>query len=317
LPKVLRQQAGVAYVHQIVNPTKESFMKLRLIALAAALAVAGAAQAKIANSRDNGNASSGDLFASLVSVSNTASFTVDLGLRLDQFVSAIGPTQLGIKLVWDLNDSSFTDMSVVSTGLAALIQPLNYGTVFNTFAAPAVIGASDLRFDVKAMDGLPTFLPAAGLNRYLTTSNAPSITANNGQVFAMDNVDIYPNAANLDTTNSTHGDSFATAGANMQDNGDAFNVYFVNGSANNWKGATSFQSPGSIADPLNFFFLTNSSSTAAQQASVTTFAGQWHFDAATAQLSYAAPVPEAETWAMLLAGLGIMGAVVRRRNKRS
>ncbi len=292
-------------------------MKLRLIALAAALAVAGAAQAKIADSNDNGNASSGDLFASLVSVSNTASFTVDLGLRLDQFVSAIGPMQLGIKLVWDLNDSSFTDMSVVSTGLAALMQPLNYGTVFNTFATDAVIGASDLRFDVKAMDGLPAAFAGAGMNRYLTTSFATSISASNGHVFAMDNVDIYPTAANGDTTNSTHGDSFTTAGANMQDNGDAFNVYFVNGSANNWKGAVSFQSPGSIADPLNFFFLTNTSSVAAQQASVTTFAGQWHFDAATAQLSYAAPVPEAETWAMLLAGLGIMGAVVRRRNKRS
>lgn len=293
-------------------------MKRKLIVLAAVLASAGVAQAKIADSNDNGSSSSGDLFASLVSVTNTASFTVDLGVRLDQFISLVAPAQSGVKLVWNLQNSSFTDMSVVPTGLAAVMQPLNYGSVYNNFATPGVIGASDLRFDVKAMDGLPAAFAAAGQNRYLSTSTAAAITATNGQVFAMDNVDIYPTAANGDATNSTHGNSFASAGANMQDDGDAFNVYFVNGSADNWKGATSFTSPGSVANPLNFYLLTNTSATAASQASVTPYAGQWQFNAGNAQLSYiaAAPVPEAETWAMLLAGLGVMGTVVRRRSKQ-
>lgn len=290
-------------------------MKFKLIALAGMLAAAGAAQAKIANSSNNGNALSGDMFASFVSVSNSASFTVDLGVRLDQFVSIIAPTQTGVNLVWDLNDSTFIDKSLVSTGLANVMQTLNYGSVFDTFAAGGVGSAPDLKYDVKAMDGLPIAFAGAGANRYLSTSEAGTITATNGQVFAMDNADVYVNAANLDATNSTHGASFDTAGANMQDNGDAFNVYFENGSGDQWKFATNFRTTGLTGAPLSFYALTNTSSVAANQAAVAKYAGQWQFDAGTAQLSYVAAVPEAETWAMLLAGLGVMGALARRRNK--
>lgn len=287
-------------------------MKLKLIALAAMLAASGAAQAKIADSNDNAP-NGGDLFASLVSKSNNASFTVDLGLTLDQFLSPALNT-LGVNLVWDLDASTFSDLSAVSTGLTT--QSINYGSVYTTFATPSVVGASDLKFDVKAMDGTPTFAPGAGTNRYLSTSFASSITATNGQVFNMDNVDVYPTAANADTTNSTHGTAFNTAGANMFDSGDATNVYFENGSKDNWNGATSFTSVGSTSGDLNFYFLTNSSSTAANPATITKYAGVWSFDSATAQLSYTtAPIPEAETYAMMLAGLGLVGFMVSRRRK--
>ncbi|MGB9128662.1 MAG: PEP-CTERM sorting domain-containing protein [Thiobacillus sp.] len=289
-------------------------MKLKLIALAAMLAATGVAQAKIADSNDN-SATSGDMFASLVSVSNNASFAVDLGLRLDQFTAAVAPTQLGVKLVWDLDGGTFSDLGSFSTGLAGQMQTLNYGSVYSTFATPSVVGASDLKFDVKAMDGTPTFTPGAGTNRYLSTSAANSITATNGQVFAMDNVDTYVIAANADATNSTHGAALNIAGANMFDAGDAANVYFQN-SGDNWKGATSFTSTGTASGDLNFYSLVNSSSTAANLATVVKYAGVWSFDAATAQLSYAtAPVPEAETYAMMLAGLGLVGFMVSRRRK--
>lgn len=299
-------------------------LKFKHIALAAALVATGAAQAKIADSNDNGNSFSGDMFASLVSVSNNASFTVDLGLRLDQFIATVAPTQLGVKLVWDLANSTFSDglaPGYASTGLAGQMQALNYGSIYTTFATPTVIGATDLKFDVKAMDGLPTSFAQAGQNRYLSTSVGNSITATNGQVFGMDNVDNYATAANGDLTNSTHGTDFNTAGANMYDAGDFSGVYFQN-SGDNWMGATSFTSTGAVSPTainggkLNFYFLTNTSTTAAAQAAVTKYAGQWSFDVASAQLSYVtAPVPEAETYAMLLAGLGLMGAIVRRRNK--
>jgi hypothetical protein len=41
--------------------------------------------------------------------------------------------------------------------------------------------------------------------------------------------------------------------------------------------------------------------------------GLWTLQGDT--LSYINPVPEAETYAMLLAGLGLMGAIIRRRRK--
>ena len=292
-------------------------MNLKLIALAAMLAASGVAQAKIADSNDNGNSSSGDMFASLVSVSNNASFTVDLGLRLDQFTAAPALVNAdGVKLVWDLDAGTFADLSAVSTGLGAQMQALNYGSVYTTFATPTVVGATDLKFDVKAMDGLPTSLPSVGTNRYLSTSAANSITATNGQVFGMDDVDTYVIAANADATNSTHGTAFNTAGANMFDAGDATNVYFQNGSKDNWNGKTSFTSTGAASGDLNFYFLSNTGTNTAAAASVTKYAGVWSFNAATAQLSYAtAPVPEAETYAMMLAGLGLVGFMVSRRRK--
>ena len=293
--------------------------KLNALVVATLLAASGVAQAKIADSNDNGNLSSGDMFASLVSVSNTTSYTVDLGLTLDQFTAAVAPTATGIKLVWDLDGGTFSDgvgAGYSSIGLAGQMQALNYGSVYTTFATPTVTGASDFKFDVKAMDGLPTSFPTTGQNRYLSTSAANSITATNGQVFAMDNVDVYPTAANGDTTNSTHGTTFNTAGANMFDPGDAQNVYFNNGSKDNWNGATSFTSVGAASGPLNFYFLTNSSTNTASAANVTKYSGVWSFDSATAQLSYAtAPVPEAETYAMMLAGVGLVGFMVSRRRK--
>jgi hypothetical protein len=300
-------------------------LKFKHIALAAALVATGAAQAKIADSNDNGNLSSGDMFASLVSVSNNASFTVDLGLRLDQFTAASTLVNAdGVKLVWDLDAGTFSDLSAVSTGLAGQMQTLNYGSVYTTFATPTVIGATDLKFDVKAMDSLYIGLAAtAGQVNYLSTSAATSITATNGQVTNMKNGDNYVTAANGDATNSTHGTAFNIAGANMFDAGDATNVYFQN-SGDNWQGATSFTSTGAVSPmainggELNFYFLSNSSTNAAHQATVTKYAGVWSFDVASAQLSYVtAPVPEAETYAMLLAGLGLMGAIVRRRSNKS
>lgn len=292
-------------------------MKLKLIALAAMLAASGVAQAKIADSNDYGTTFGGDMFASLVSVSNTASYAVDLGVTLDQFIAAVAPTATGIRLVWDLDGNNFSDLSTVSTGLGAQLQALNYGSVYSTFATPSVIGASDLKFDVKALDGLPTAFAGAGANRYLSTSAAASITATNSQVFGMDiSGDNYLTASNADVTNSTHGAAFNTAGANMFDAGDATNVYFQQSQGDNFAGAVSFSTTGGVNSSLNFYSLFNSSSTGASQATVTKYSGVWSFDSTTAQLSYAtAPVPEAETYAMMLAGLGLVGFMVSRRRK--
>ena len=287
-------------------------MKLKLIALAVMLA-AGTAHAKVGDSNDyapNG----GDMFVNVWSVSQNASATVDLGLTLDQWVAG-NMNADGIKLVWDLNGNTFTDMSAVASGIT-LTQTLTYGNVWDTFAQPSVTGAADLKFDIKAMDGTPTFSPAAGTNRYLSTSSAQSITATNGQVFSMDNWDVPLNASNIDTTNSTHGTELNVAGANMFDAGDNVNVSVLSG-GEQWKGAVSFNSASAAANAANFYFLTNSTAVAANQASVSKYTGKWSFNAATAELTYAtAPVPEAETYAMMLAGLGLVGFMAARRNRR-
>ena len=293
--------------------------KLNALVAAAMMVAAGTANAQIADSNDNTNElvnNSGDMFASVVSAKNTATFTVDLGLTLNQFVSAVAPTAKGVKLVWDMDAGTFSDLSSTATGLTGLVQPINYGTVYTTFATAAVVGSTDLKFDIKAMDGTPGLLAATGTNRYLSTSLADSITATNSQVFAMDNEDSYVVAANSDATNSTQGTSFGIAGANMFDAGDGANVYFES-TGDQWNGASTFSSVGNVGDLLNFYSLFNSSKTGSAQATVTQYSGVWSFDTATAQLSYTtAPVPEAETYAMMLAGLGLVGFMVSRRRNR-
>ena len=288
-------------------------MKLKLIALAVMLAATSTAQARIADSNETGR-TSGDMFVNVWSVSQNASTTVDLGLSLDQWIAG-NMNADGIKLVWNLNAGTFTDMSAVASGVA-LTQTINYGNVWSTFAQPSVTGAADLKFDVKAMDGTPTGLAGAGTNRYLSTSSANTISATNGQVFAMDNWDNLANASNNDTTNSTHGTDLNVAGANMFDLGDATNVN-VKAGGEQWQGAVSFNSASAAANAANFYFLANTSSNTAPQATVSKYTGKWSFNATTAELSYAtAPVPEAETYAMMLAGLGLVGFMAARRNRR-
>lgn len=288
-------------------------MKLKLIALAAMLAATGAAQAKVGDSNEVGR-TSGDLFANVWSVSQNASFTVDLGVTLDNWIAG-NMNADGVKLVWDFRNGSFTDMSDVASGVS-MYKTINYGNIWNTFATPGVAGAADLKFDIKAMDGTPINFPGVGANRYLSSSFANSITASNTQVFNMDNWDVTLNASNNDQTNSTHGTDFNVAGANMFDLGDNVNVNYQSG-GEQWKGATSFNSAGSVDGALNFYFLANATGNANAQASVSKYAGQWTFDAATAQLTYAtAPVPEAETYALMLAGLGLVGFMAARRRNR-
>ena len=288
-------------------------MKLKLIALAVMLAATSTAQARIADSNDRAP-NGGDMFVNIWSVSQNASATVDLGLTIDQWTAG-NMNADGIKLVWNLNAGTFTDMSAVASGIT-MTQTINYGNVWSLFAQPNVTGAADLKFDVKAMDGTPTFRPAAGLNRYLSTSSANSITVTNGQVFGMDNWDVLVNASNNDVTNSTHGADFNVAGANMFDAGDATNVN-VKAGGEQWAGAVSFNSASAAPNAANFFFLTNSTDVAANQGSVSKYAGKFYFDADMATLTYAtAPVPEAETYAMMLAGLGLVGLMAARRNRR-
>lgn len=288
--------------------------KLNALAAAALLLSSSGAFAAIDNSVANKTATgSGDVFFNLVSASNNASFTADLGLRLDQFIAApvTGP---GVKLVWDLRTGVFSDQSAVSTGLGSLLQTINYGNVYNTFGSTAVLGASDLKFDIKGGDGYYTgFAPSTGMVRYLSTADYAAITATNAQLMNMKNWNVMIDAGNADTTNSTHG--MAAAGANMFDNGDGLNVNFEAG-GDEWKFATSFRSTGAANAPLNFFYLSNSSNVSSAQATVTSL-GAWSFDAGTAQLTYAtaAPVPEAETYAMMLAGLGLVGFMVSRRRR--
>jgi MYXO-CTERM domain-containing protein len=80
----------------------------------------------------------------------------------------------------------------------------------------------------------------------------------------------------------------------------------------------------------NFWFLTTSSTSALAQATKTPFGVDLHNDGVIGEGEFSkfkltengvltftspsvSPIPEADTWAMLLAGLGMLGMIVRRR----
>ncbi len=286
-------------------------MKLKLIAAAAALAAAGTAGAAVTPT-SSGNS---DMVANFFSTASNATISFDLGISMLDFTSAVGGSATGIKLVWDLDAGTFQDLSAAATGLAS--QAINYGNLFNEFLAEGSLDS--LKFDVKAGDRNPTFNPAAGTNSLLTTSAAPSVTSTNSALFnALNTLGTSFNFMNNDATGSTHGADAATAGANKYNDGDIPAQYaFLTRDGENLKNLP-FQTTGSVANPLNMFLLANSSSAVAGAAVVTALSGLWTFDALTNQLIYAtAPVPEPEAFAMLLAGLGLMGAIARRRRPQA
>jgi len=285
-------------------------MKLKLIAAAAVLAASGA-QAAITTPA-GGNS---DMIATFYSASQNATFTVDLGITMSQFTSSVSASATGIKLVWDLDASTFSDLSATSTGLST--QALNYGNVFTNFYTAPVAGASDLKFAVMAADGSPTIGISNNRGILVSAASDATVSANNSAILNASGtagMQPYMTAANGDTTNSTQGS--AAAGANMLDSGDATNVNFVTGLGDNVKAYLPFNITGADESALSFYALTTTSATGTAAGTVVKYSGAWSFDAATNSLIYqTAPVPEPETYAMLLAGLGLMGAVARRRRQ--
>jgi hypothetical protein len=92
------------------------------------------------------------------------------------------------------------------------------------------------------------------------------------------------------------------------------------GTAGKFGGHSPFSTYGSIDAPLNFYELTKNGTSGLAKAAVTPFTqplngGSYMFTLlSNGTLNYAtAAVPEADTYAMMLAGLGLVGLVVRRR----
>ena len=285
-------------------------MKFKLLALTALMAASGANAAITTTAGGNS-----DMFATFYSASQSATYVVDLGLTISQFRAAVSPTATNYKLVWDLDGAG----SFTATGLAAPLttQTINYGDIFNTFATPAVTGSSDYRFGVYAGDGAPLTLPATGTRSVLVTSSLPAVTATNANVFnatAATGMDAYLKAQNEDKTNTTH--TTASAGANMYDLGDSTQVLQSVNLGSQIKNTVTFNTVANVGNTLNFFALSNVGFGTVTQATVAKYNGVWSFDATQNQLVFATPVPEPETYAMLLAGLGLMGAIARRRKQK-
>jgi len=205
--------------------------------------------------------------------------------------------------------------------LSSLNQTWATGALWSTFTAGMDAAAiAGLKWDVTALDGAGT--SAADQKRILTTSAgnlvsdiaASGVSTTNGEItLAITNQDFYWDAA------------IAAMGAGTEIIvSDTASTAFAISSAvhsSNFSGKTpDFSTVGNVGDSLGFYYLTRSGTTSGAEVLAAAYGnanGASTFTlAANGALSFAAPVaavPEASTYGMMLAGLGLVGFMARRR----
>ena len=284
-------------------------MKFKLNALIAAALMAAAAPSFAAIS--DATSGNGELLVNLRFYNgdnngggDDISAVFDLGVTMNDFLANRGVA--GYSQTWSLTSA-------------------NYGTAWNTVMAFAGANTAAIEYNVIALDNSNS--NTAGGARYLTTAGAtfPALTNLNTNNFSFMNSYVTNNNSRGTHATEVNGASTATSS-------DAQNTYFgkVNGGltdGDNWSGQTTADTTKTLATAQNFWFLTTSSTSTTAQATKTAFGvdlngngsigtgefGVWSVNAAAGTVSFANPVPEASTYGMMLAGLGLVGFMARRR----
>lgn len=276
-------------------------MKLLALAAMGLVVAAPAAHAAIDNGSASGN---GELFFSLWSDSGTAataddvSYTRDLGVNINDWASAANAPVLSAAKTTAVYVQSFTVDSLLTSFLGAI--PAGANVHWNVVGVDNFGSAK--RFVSTAAEGT-TVLPTQSANGSVVAYAAISSFANSVNTFS-------------DTQNSTPSSTAAVNNSNTAVYGDGIPYAGSVAFGTNLGGKTLFNTTGAIGAKLPFFLqysvgtTGNASSKAFSTANTDAY---WTLNNAGALSYNVAPVPEADTWAMLLAGLGMMGFIARRR----
>lgn len=257
-------------------------MKLKLIALAGLLAATGAANAAI----DTGATGNGELFFSVWDGAN--SYTRDLNITIDAFQSGIAAAG-SFNTVFNLSaDSLFT----------SYLASANLSTLSWNISAADSLGARRL---IETYSTLPATTITNDLVRTTILATASYATAVNSGIKTQGNSDSAVFAANTPGyANNASGIKFGTNGGGLL----------------NFNNSGSFAS-NSYASGLNILRIDGAAS-GVLKSTYTPYtddgvAVRAYLTSSGLTIAAVTPVPEPETYAMLLAGLGVMGAIARRR----
>ncbi len=258
-------------------------MKIKLIALAVAALVSGVANANII---DNGTASGNGNVLFTIWDSNS-SFALNTGLTIDSLGAAV-TSGAGYH---------FTD-SVLSSWLSTSSGPVAW-TIFanDQFGAQRGITTTD------------------GSNAGVTLTNGNARGANlNNSLFIDNNLNLGAFGAAGVTESIVPSSSAAYTGASSLGFGQIGYVYNFN---SNGSLANSDYATGLGVISINTPNATTAKSTYVSLASSGTPAHAWMAADGSFNIGTVAAVPEADSLAMLLAGMGLVGSIVRRRNRKT
>lgn len=277
--------------------------KLNALVAAALLVAAGSANAAMSGAA-SGN---GELLVNFISQGGTSataggddmSAVFDLGVSMNNFLLNNGVA--GYTQTWSLTTA-------------------NYGSAWTDLLAFSANDAA-IEFNVIALDNVNV--------RYLTTNDIATYSSlTNANLTDFQNMDSYVTANNLRGTHITQANGASTALAS-----DVANSYFraVNGAGqgDTWLTKTT-DTTKTLATAQNFWSLSVGAGSGSSQASKLAFGydvngngsigtgefGEWSVDLVAGTVTYANPaaaVPEASTYGMMLAGLGLVGFMARRR----
>ncbi|MEO9061399.1 MAG: PEP-CTERM sorting domain-containing protein [Nitrosospira sp.] len=291
-------------------------MNFKFNALAAAVIMAASAPALAAV--EGGPTGNGELVLNARYYGGTSATTggddisgmFDLGIKMNDFIALNG--QAGVNKSWDLTQGA-------------------YGAAWNqltSFVTSHGGTLDEIKFNVIALNSAQ--ISVAGGVSYLTTANVDQYPViGNANVKQFVGMQQYIDANNTRGTNATDANGASTALPS-----DPTNSFFgaINGfgQGDTWLQKAGLDTTQSLGTSQNLWFLTTSSTSTLAKGITTPFGVDLNHDGSIAGNEFSkfalnttgmatfnspvlSPVPEADTWAMLLAGLGMLGAMVRRR----